>query len=428
MAKDKPAKWQSKIVGHAKVRADQLLANPRNHRRHPQKQREVVAASIEELGFCKSVIVNQQTGHIVDGHERVMQALGAGDGTLVDVEYVDLSEEDERKLLLILDASSELAEVDAADVASLMDDCNWQSVELAKFCDEAFGDMLDKPEITPEADDAPTIAESPTRCNPGDVWVLGDHRLLCGDSTKAEDVSRLFAGAKANLMLTDPPYNVDYTGGTKDALKVKNDNMDDAAFRQFLVDCFTQAFASMQAGAAFYIFHADSEGYNFRGAVHDCKEKVRQCLIWVKNALVLGRQDYQWQHEPCLVGVKTEGMEDDLDPDLAKHEPCLYGWKRGASHGWYSDRRQTTLLHFDRPKRSADHPTMKPAKMIGYLMENSTVRGEIVYDPFLGSGTTLIAAEQLGRKCYGLELDPRYCDVILHRWESLTKKTATLES
>lgn len=427
MAKNKQVQWKSKIVGHDRVPASQLLANPYNHRRHPQQQRDVVAASIGELGFIKSVIVNRTTGHIVDGHERVMQALGVSEETLVDVEYVELSPEDEKKALLILDASSELAEVDAADVNALVQECAWENEVLSKFCNEAFSDMLDKPEITPEADDAPTLEESPTRSKAGDLWILGDHRLLCGDSTKPQDVLRLFAGLKSNLMLTDPPYNVDYTGGTKDALKVKNDNMEDAKFRQFLVDCFKQAFAVMDSGAAFYIFHADSEGYNFRGAVHDCNEKVRQCLIWIKNALVLGRQDYQWQHEPCLVGVKeSELQEPEVDPECSKHEPCLYGWKRGASHGWYSDRRQTTLLHFDRPKRSAEHPTMKPAKMIGYLMSNSTVEREIVYDPFLGSGTTLIAAEQLNRRCFGLELDPRYCDVIIHRWEMLTKKQAVL--
>lgn len=406
MAKNKPNKWQSRIVGHDKVRADQLLANPRNHRRHPQKQREVVAASIEELGFCKSVIVNQRTGYIVDGHERVMQALGAGDETLVDVEYVDLSEEDERKLLLILDASSELAEVDACDLEELLRSVNTQSDILGAWFTElaessSFLEINDDLQIN--EDDVP-VPPADAITKKGDLWLLGEHRLLCGDSTKAEDVARLMQGQKADLWLTDPPYNVDYTGKTKDALKVENDSMGDSQFRNFLLECFTKAFSAMKPGAAFYIWHADSEGYNFRGAVVDCKQKVRQCLIWKKQTMVMGRQDYQW-----------------------KHEPCLYGWKDGASHQWFSDRKQTTILEFDRPSRSQDHPTMKPVALIAYQIGNSLGPQGLVYDSFLGSGTTLIAAEQLGRKCYGMEISPQYCDVIVKRWEALTGRQAVLE-
>lgn len=403
MAKKKQVQWQSKIVGHDRVPAGQLLANPYNHRRHPQQQRDVVAASIDEIGFIKSVIVNRTTGHIVDGHERVMQALGVGEETLVDVEYVELSPEDEKKALLILDASSELAEVDAADVNALVQECAWDNEVLSNFCNEAFSDLLDEPVITPDAEDAPTVEESPTRCKAGDLWILGDHRLLCGDSTNKEHVARLMDGQLADLWLTDPPYNVDYTGKTKDALKVENDSMEDSEFRKFLVDCFSAAFDAMKPGAAFYIWHADSEGYNFRGAVVDCKQKVRQCLIWKKQTMVMGRQDYQW-----------------------KHEPCLYGWKSGASHQWLSDRKQTTILEFDRPTRSEEHPTMKPVSLIGYQIGNSLGPQGLVFDSFLGSGTTLIAAEQLGRKCYGMEISPRYCDVIIHRWEMLTKKQAVL--
>jgi site-specific DNA-methyltransferase (adenine-specific) len=239
---------------------------------------------------------------------------------------------------------------------------------------------------------------------PGDLWLLGKHRLLCGDSTKAEDVERLMDGQRADLMLTDPPYNVDYTGKTKDALKVANDSMGDTDFRKFLAACFAEAFGSMKPGASFYVFHADIEGYNFRGAVKDCGQVVRQCLIWQKDVMVFGRQDYQWQHEPCL-----------------------YGWKEGAAHGWYSDRKQTTLLRFDRPKRSEEHPTMKPVAMFAYLMGNSTAPQGLAYDPFLGSGTTLVAAEQLGRTCYGMEISPAYCDVIVKRWETLTGQKATRE-
>jgi site-specific DNA-methyltransferase (adenine-specific) len=201
-------------------------------------------------------------------------------------------------------------------------------------------------------------------------------------------------GAMADLWLTDPPYNVAYTGKTADALTIDNDSLSDVEFRDFLGKCFVLAFESLKAGAGYYIWHADSEGYNFRGAVFDSGEEVRQCLIWLKNTMVMGRQDYQW-----------------------KHEPCLYGWKSGASHHWYSDRKQTTILEFDRPSRSAEHPTMKPVKLFSYQMVNSSKSGDIVLDTFLGSGTTLVAAEQLGRTCYGMELSPKYCQVILERYK-----------
>lgn len=202
--------------------------------------------------------------------------------------------------------------------------------------------------------------------------------------------------------MTDPPYNVDYTGKTKDALKIENDTMGNDDFRQFLQDAFLTAKANMKAGAAFYIWHADLEGYNFRGACFDCGLIVRECLVWVKNSLVLGRQDYQWQHEPCL-----------------------YGWTEGT-HSWYSDRKQTTVLNFDRPSRNAEHPTMKPVALFDYLIRNSTKKGGVVLDSFGGSGTTIIACEQNGRKGYCMELDPKYVDVIITRWENLTGKKAVL--
>lgn len=200
-------------------------------------------------------------------------------------------------------------------------------------------------------------------------------------------------GAKADLLLTDPPYNVDYVGKTKDALKIQNDKMDNDSFRQFLRDAFSAADAVMRAGAVFYIWHADSEGYNFRGACADNDWKVRECLIWNKNSMVLGRQDYQW-----------------------KHEPCLYGWKDGASHLWASDRKQVTVLDFDRPTRADLHPTMKPIALFAYQISNNTHEGDAVLDLFGGSGTTLMACEQLKRKSYSCELDPKYVDVIVQRY------------
>ena len=237
--------------------------------------------------------------------------------------------------------------------------------------------------------------------NKGDIWVLGEHRLMCGDSTKASMIQELLSGEKVDLYITDPPYNVAYEGGTKDALTILNDEMDDDSFRDFLVNAFMAVDSVLKEGASFYIWHADSEGYNFRYAVKHCGWLMKQCLIWKKNAMVLGRQDYQW-----------------------KHEPCLYGWKAGASHNWYSARKQTTVLEFNKPNRNAEHPTMKPIELFAYQIQNSSRKGDIVLDSFGGSGTSIIACEQLNRKCYMMELDPHYCDVIVARWEKLTGKTA----
>lgn len=240
---------------------------------------------------------------------------------------------------------------------------------------------------------------------------------MCGDSTSIDAVERLMAGGKADMWLTDPPYNVDMTAknerlqkagkARKDAstFGIKNDKMSDADFRQFLCDCYTAADVVMKAGAVFYIWHADLEGYNFRGAAKDMGWQVRQCLIWRKSVITIGRQDYHW-----------------------KHEPCLYGWKDGAGHLWAADRKQTTILEFDKPSRNGEHPTMKPVALFEYQMLNNTKGGDLVLDSFGGSGTTLIAAEKNGRDCRLMELDPKYCDVIIKRWQDFTGKQAVLES
>ena len=239
------------------------------------------------------------------------------------------------------------------------------------------------------------------RCKPGDIWQLGDHRLMCGDSTDLETVKTLMGGVRADLWLTDPPYNLQYEGKTKEKLTIQNDSMNDASFRNFLIAAYAAANAALKEGAVFYIWHSDSEGYNFRAAANDTGLKVRECLIWNKSSFVFGRQDYHW-----------------------KHESCLYGWKEGGSHQWFSDRKQTTVIDFERPNRNGDHPTMKPVGLFAYLMQNSSKAGDNVLDTFGGSGTTLIAAEQLGRKAFLMELDPHYCDVIIARWEKLTGKQA----
>lgn len=230
----------------------------------------------------------------------------------------------------------------------------------------------------------------------GDLFEIGDHRLLCGDSTQTDTFGTLFGDQFADLVVTDPPYNVAYEGKTKEKLKISNDKQTDGDFYQFLYDFYTSLGSYTKSGGAWYVWHADSEGANFRKAMSDSGIMVKQCLIWVKNSMVMGRQDYHWQHEPCL-----------------------YGWKEGAAHGWYSDRKQTTVLNFDRPQRNAEHPTMKPVPLIAYQIGNSSKHGDIVADGFGGSGTTMVASHQMGRKCYMVEFDPKYCQVIVDRMRKL---------
>ena len=359
---------------------------------------DMVAASIKEFGFKNPIIVDKKNV-IVAGHTRLKAAkkLGLQEVPIIRVE--DLTEQQIKAFRIADNKTTEFAEWDFELL----------NIELEGLDDEFTGfDMEELEDMFP--DDTEVIEddfeEEPLE-NPiskrGDIWQLGRHRLMCGDSTKLEDVVKLMNGAKADLFITDPPYNVDYTGGTKDALKIMNDKQDDASFRQFLVDAFSAADAVMREGAAFYIWHADNEGYNFHSACFNTGWKVRQCLIWVKNSAVFGRKDYHIQHEPCL-----------------------YGWKEGAAHLWTSDRKQTTILNFDRPTRNKEHPTMKPVKLFDYLIKNNTRRNDIVLDLFAGSGTTLIACEQNGRVSYNMELDPRYVDVIIKRFENLTGEKAVL--
>jgi site-specific DNA-methyltransferase (adenine-specific) len=277
-------------------------------------------------------------------------------------------------------------------------------MELTGFTQDEI-DALMPEELTDgltDPDEAPPVPPDPVT-KPGDIWVMGKHRLLCGDSTSMDDLAKLCEGQLVDMWLTDPPYNVAYEGKTKESLTIKNDEMGDEQFRQFLRDAYTAADSVMKPGAVFYIWHADSEGYNFRGAAKDAGWTVRQCLIWMKSSMVMGRQDYHW-----------------------KHEPCLYGWKEGAGHLWAADRKQTTILEFDKPSRNGEHPTMKPVALFEYQMLNNTKGGDLVLDSFGGSGTTVIAAEKNGRVARLMELDPKYCDVIVTRWEQFTGKQATL--
>jgi site-specific DNA-methyltransferase (adenine-specific) len=375
----------------------------KNSRTHSDAQVAQIAASIKEWGFTTAVLVDEDGG-IIAGHGRLMAARKLGMTEVPVMVAAGWSDAQKRayviadnKLALNAGWDNELLALELADIQGLGFD-----VELTGFSDEEIKDLMPV-EITEgltDEDDAPAVQENPVTV-PGDVWVMGKHRLLCGDSTSVDDLGKLCERHLVDMWLTDPPYNVAYEGGTKEKLTIKNDSMGDDQFRQFLRDAYTAADTVMKPGAVFYIWHADSEGYNFRGAARDAGWTVRQCLIWKKSSLVLGRQDYQW-----------------------RHEPCLYGWKEGAGHLWAADRKQTTILEFDKPSRNGEHPTMKPVALFEYQLLNNTKGGDIVLDTFGGSGTTLIAAEKNGRVARLMELDPKYCDVIVKRWQDFTGQKA----
>lgn len=386
-----------------------LVPYARNSRTHSDQQVAQIAASMREFGFTNPVLVDE-AGGIIAGHGRVMAAKALGLAQVPCIRLAHLSDAQKRAYViadnkLALNAGwdetmlrLELEDLRAADF----------DLDLLGFDADELGALLEEPEPETEGltdpDEAPEPPAEPVTVE-GDVWLLGKHRVMCGDSTRIDHMEALTLGGGIDMWLTDPPYNVAYEGKTKDALKIQNDSMADGQFRQFLRDAYVAADAVMKPGAVFYIWHADLEGYNFRGAAQDAGWKVRQCLIWKKQSLVMGRQDYHW-----------------------RHEPCLYGWKEGAGHLWASDRKQTTILEFDRPARSAEHPTMKPVALFEYQMLNNTKGSDSVLDSFGGSGTTLIAAEKNGRIARLMELDPRYVDVIINRWQAFTGRQATLEA
>lgn len=383
-----------------------LIPYARNSRTHSDEQVAQIAASIKEFGWTNPILVDAE-GVVIAGHGRLMAARKLGYIEVPTIELGDLTET-QKKAYVIADNRLALNagwdnEMLTIELNELLAD-NF-ALDILGFDTKELNSLLE-PEVVDgltDEDEVPEVGpESITK--PGDVYQLGNHRLMCGDSTSMDHLAKLCDGQLVDMWLTDPPYNVAYEGKTKDALTIQNDAMSDDKFRQFLRDAYTAADTMMKPGAVFYIWHADSEGYNFRGACQDAGWKVRQCLIWKKSTMVMGRQDYHW-----------------------KHEPCLYGWKDGAGHLWATDRKQTTILEFDKPSRNGEHPTMKPVALFEYQMLNNTKGGDLVLDSFGGSGTTLIAAEKNGRVARLMELDPKYCDVIVKRWEDFTGKKAVLE-
>lgn len=382
-----------------------LIPYARNSRTHSDEQVAQIAASIKEFGWTNPILTDGDNG-IIAGHGRLAAARKLGHEEVPTIELVGLTET-QKKAYIIADNRLALNagwdnEMLTIELNDLMAD--GFALEILGFDPKELNALLE-PEVVEgltDEDAVPEVPEEP-KTKPGDIYQLGKHRLMCGDSCSTNDMEKLCDGQLVDMWLTDPPYNVAYEGKTKDALTIQNDSMGDDQFRQFLRDAYVTADLVMKPGAVFYIWHADSEGYNFRGAAQDAGWKVRQCLIWKKSTMVMGRQDYHW-----------------------KHEPCLYGWKEGAGHLWATDRKQTTILEFDKPSRNGEHPTMKPVALFEYQMLNNTKGGDIVLDSFGGSGTTLLAAEKHGRYARIMELDPKYCDVIVKRWEDFTGKKAEL--
>lgn len=370
----------------------ELIPYVRNARTHSDAQVAQIAASIREFGFLSPILVAEDNT-ILAGHGRLAAALKLGLKKVPCVKENHLTETQKRayiiadnKLSLNAGWDSELLAVELSELEGA--DFN---LDLLGFDEAELSSIFDADKDVNEDDfDVEKELEEPCFSKTGDMWTLGKHRIICGDATKLETFKTLLENAKVNLVVTDPPYNVNYEGA---AGKIKNDNMEDDKFYQFLFNSFVNMEQAMADDASIYVFHADTEGLNFRKAFQDAGFYLSGCCIWKKPSLVLGRSPYQWQHEPCL-----------------------YGWKKKGKHKWYAGRKETSVWEFEKSKKNADHPTMKPIALLAYPIKNSSMTNSLVLDPFAGSGSTLIACEQTGRICYAIELDEKYCDVIVKRY------------
>ena len=399
---------------------------------------QAVAASLREFGWKQPIVVDAD-GTIVVGHTRYKAALALGMTDVPVVVASDLTPEQCAAYRLADNRVGELAEWDSELLAQELDGLSGFDMEQFGFdeSDLQMPEAFEEPVSLDEVREVEPDDSAPDRVRLGELWRMGDHVLLCGDATSEADVKRLIeavGGGSADMLLTDPPYNISYEGKTKDALTIENDSWSsDAGFVEFLRRALSSALSGMKPGAAFYVWYAPTQSANFLEAAEQAGMTVRQILVWAKNTFALGRQDYQWRHELCLYGWKdgaahyffdsrteTTVMED-AKPDPKKMTKAeLVEFAQSV----LTEKQASTVLEFDKPSRSEEHPTMKPVKLFAYLVRNSSRPGDLVLDPFAGSGTTVIACEQLKRRAAVMELDPHYASVIVERWERLTGKTA----
>lgn len=374
------------------VPLSQLVPYVNNARTHSKAQITKLRSSLREFGFINPVIIDRDFG-IIAGHGRVLAAKEEGIDQVPCV-FVDHLTEAQKKAYIIADNRMAMdADWDEALLRIEIEALQAEAfdVSLTGFDEKEIADLLaTDDDVQDDEFDVEAELDKPTITKAGDIWQLGPHRLICGDSTKPETFAALMDGKKANLVVTDPPYNVNYEGS---AGKIKNDNMENTAFYQFLLTAFQNTEAVMADDASIYVFHADTEGLNFRKAFADAGFYLSGTCIWKKQSLVLGRSPYQWQHEPVL-----------------------FGWKKKGKHKWYTGRKESTIWEFDKPKKNGDHPTMKPIPLVAYPIKNSSMSNTLVLDPFGGSGSTLIACEQTERICHTIELDEKFCDVIVKRY------------
>ena len=374
------------------ISTEKLIPYVNNARTHSAEQINKLRSSLREFGFINPVIIDRDY-NVIAGHGRIEAAKAEGISEVPCV-FADYLTEAQKKAYILADNRMAMdagwdeellrVEIEALQAESF-------DVGLTGFDESEIADLFETDsEVKEDGFDVDAELEKPPVTKSGDLWLLGNHRLICGDSTREETYTLLMDGKKANLVVTDPPYNVNYEGS---AGRIKNDNMENGKFYQFLLDAFTCMEKVMENDASIYVFHADTEGLNFRKAFADAGFYLSGTCIWKKQSLVLGRSPYQWQHEPVL-----------------------FGWKKKGRHQWYTGRKESTIWEFDKPKKNGDHPTMKPVPLVAYPIKNSSMSNCIVLDPFGGSGSTLIACEQTDRVCHTIELDEKFCDVIVKRY------------
>jgi len=376
------------------ISIDKLVPYVNNARTHSAEQILKLRSSLREFGFVNPIIIDREF-NVIAGHGRLMAAKEEGIEEVPCV-FVDYLTDAQKKAYILADNrmamdagwDEELLKIEMEELQNLGYDLEFTGFDEKELAD-LFG--VDDKEVKEDEFDLTAALEKASFVERGDVWFVGKHKLMCGDATSSEDVAKLMEDKKANLILTDPPYNVAFK--SSDGLTIQNDSMDNNDFYEFLYLSFKNMADHLENGGAAYVFHADTEGLNFRKAFIDAGFHLAGCCIWVKDSLVLGRSDYQWQHEPVL-----------------------YGFLQNGKHPWYSDRKQTTIWNFDKPKKNSNHPTSKPLDLLAYPINNSTQANAIVIDTFGGSGSTLMACEQMNRICYTMELDEKYASVILRRY------------